>query len=167
MPIRMAVTQANSQREYNMRARILAFAILLAAASAAASEEKAVLAPAQQFIEAVNEGDAKTALAACASPAFILDEFPPHAWQGATACSDWLTDFDAFNQKNGISDPRATLGKPTHVDINGDRAYVVFPASYNYKQNGKPVAETGSTLTVSLQKLAAGWRMTGWAWARH
>ena len=34
-----------------------------------------------------NKGDTKTALAACAAQAAILDEFPPYAWLGATACS--------------------------------------------------------------------------------
>jgi hypothetical protein len=41
----------------------------------------------------------------------------------------------------------------------------VVPANFNFKQNGKPVAEPGSTLTVALQKVAAGWRITGWAWS--
>jgi hypothetical protein len=75
---------------------------------------------------------------------------PPYAWQGATACADWANDFDAFNKKDGITDPIATLGKPRHVDITGDRAYVVVPATYTYKQNGKKVTESGSTLTVAL-----------------
>ena len=26
---------------------------------------------------------------------------------------------------------------------------------------------TGNVLTVALQKTAAGWKMTGWAWAQH
>ena len=41
----------------------------------------------------------QTALAACASPSSIIDEFPPHAWQGATACADWANDFETFNKK--------------------------------------------------------------------
>ena len=109
----------------------------------------------------------KTALAACAAQASILDEFPPHAWQGAKACSDWWNDFEAFNKKNGITDPIATLLEPTHVDIIGDRAYVVIPANYTYKQNGKQVTESGSIMTAALQKLATGWRMTAWAWAKR
>ena len=150
-----------------MRKLIIAFAVVLAAASAVASEETDVMAPVHQFIDAVNKGDSKTALAACAAPAFILDEFPPHAWQGATGCSDWWNDFGAYNKKNGISDPIATLSKPTHIDITGERAYVVVPANYTYKQNGKQVTESGSIMTVALEKNTTGWRMTGWAWAKH
>ena len=53
------------------------------------------------------------------------------------------------------------------MDVTGDRAYVVVPASYKYKEHGKPVSETGSTFTVALQKGPAGWLIAGWAWSKH
>ena len=148
----------------------LAVAVVMVSAAsseAAASDKTDVLTAMHQFTDSLNKGDTKTAVAACAAPSSIIDEFPPHEWQGATACADWANDFEAYNKKNGITDPIATLGKPKHVDITGDRAYVVVPATYTYKQNGKRVTESGSILTVALQKSAAGWRMTGWAWAKH
>ena len=150
-----------------MRKIIVAFAVTLAALPALASDKTDVMATVHQFMDGVNKGDTKTALAACAAQSSIIDEFPPHHWQGATACADWANDFDTFNKKSGITDAVATLGKPKHVDITGDRAYIVIPANYTYKENGKKVTESGSTLTVALQKVAAGWRMTGWAWAKH
>ncbi len=70
-------------------------------------------------------------------------------------------------RKNGITDGFVTLRSPRHVDISADRAYVVVPADYTFKKNGKPVKETGSTLTLALQKSATGWRITAWAWAKH
>jgi hypothetical protein len=30
---------------------------------------------------------------------------------------------------------------------------------------GKPMKQSGSLVTVALQKGASGWRMTGWAWS--
>ena len=150
-----------------MRKLIVALAVALAAGPAAASEKTDMMATLHQFMDGLNKGDVKTALAACASPASIIDEFPPHEWQGATACADWANDFEAYNKKSGITDPIATIGKPRHIDITGDRAYVVAPATYTYKEKGKKLTESGSTLTVALQKGAAGWRMTGWAWSKH
>ena len=155
-----------------MRTTLVACAVALAlvpaaAFEAAASDKADVMATVHQFTDGLNKGDTKTALAACAAPSSIVDEFPPYAWQGATACADWANEFDAYNKKNGITEPIATLGKPRHVDITGDRAYVVVPANYTYKQHGKRATESGSTLTVALQKLADGWRVTGWAWSKH
>jgi ketosteroid isomerase-like protein len=141
--------------------------LVFAAGSAAASDQSAVMASVHQFIDAFNTGDTKTALTACASPVSIIDDFAPHAWEGPTACADWANAYNADAKKNGITDGIVTLGAPWHVDVTGDRAYVVVPTTYTYKQNGKPLTESGSIFTVALKKVAAGWRITGWAWARH
>ncbi|HXP30703.1 MAG TPA: nuclear transport factor 2 family protein [Stellaceae bacterium] len=143
------------------------FAIALAVGPAAASEKTDVMATVRQYADAFNKGDVKTALGDCAAQSSIIDEIPPHLWQGATGCADWANDFDAYVKKNGITDPIVTLRSPTHVDVTADRAYVVVPANFTFKQNGKRLAERGSILTVALQKVADKWRITGWAWARH
>jgi len=141
--------------------------LALASGPTLASEKSDVMVPVHQFIDGFNKGDVKTALAACADQTSIIDEFPPHEWHGAGACANWANDFAADAKKNDISDGIVTLGKARHIDISGDRAYVVVASNFRYKQHGKPRQEIGSTLTVALQKDSAGWRMTGWAWTRH
>ena len=150
-----------------MRMIVAGLGIALTVGLAGASDRADVMATVNRFNDSLNKGDVKTAVATCASPSAIIDEFPPYGWQSATACADWANDFDAFNKKNGITDPVATFGKPRHVDITGDRAYVVIPASYAYKLKGKKVTESGSTMTVALHKTAGGWIITGWAWSKH
>ena len=144
---------------------VIVLTVILAAGNAAASEKDDAVAPVRQFIEGFNKGDVANALAACASPAFIVDEFPPYAWQGASACADWAGDFEANAKKDAITDPVVTLQKPRHVYVSGDRAYVVIPSNYDYKQKGKKVSQKGSTLTAALQKGPAGWRITAWTWS--
>ena len=145
----------------------LAVAVLAAGMTAASDEKTDVMVPVHQFVNGFNKGDTKTAVAACAEQTSIIDEFPPHDWHGVGACSTWANDFDADAKKNGITDGIVTLGNPRHIDITGDRAYVVVPASYTFKQKGKLVKEIGSTLTVALQKGEAGWRITAWAWSKN
>src|SRR5262249_44275607 len=135
------------------------------ATSTAVKQE--VMSTVNQFVESFNNGDTKTAAAACAEQTSIIDEFPPHEWHGAGACSRWMNDYDADAKKNEITDAVVMLRAPLHVDVNGDRAYVVVPANYSYKQKGKLNKETGSILTVALQKGEAGWRITGWSWSKH
>jgi ketosteroid isomerase-like protein len=153
------------------RLLVLALAlVLLVAFSAgpiAASQESDVMATVNQFIDALNRNDSKAALAACATQASIIDEFPPHEWEGPNACEDWATAYAAENKKDGITDGIVTLGTPWHVDVNRDRAYVIVPATYTYKEHGTPKAERDSIFTVALRRLAAGWRITGWAWSKH
>ena len=43
----------------------------------------------------------------------------------------------------------------------------MIPASFAFMQNGKRITESGSIWTVTLQKVADGWRITGWAWSKH
>jgi hypothetical protein len=149
----------------------LAFALAIAAAGTAgparAAQDGAVMATVRQFVDGFNKGDAKMATAACASPVSIIDDFPPHAWQGATACADWASAYAVSAKESATTDGIVTLGKPWRVDVTGDRAYVVVPATFAYRDHGKPVTETGAVFTVALRRLAAGWRITGWAWSRH
>jgi ketosteroid isomerase-like protein len=138
---------------------------IFAAGPAIATEQTDVMVPVHQFIDGFNKGDADSALAACAEQTSIIDEFPPHEWHGAGACAKWAGDYEANAKKEGISDGVVTLGKPRHVDVTGDRAYVVVPANYTFKQKGKVKKETNAVMALSLQKTAAGWRLTGWSWA--
>ena len=145
-------------------------ALLLAGLSPAqtpGSAKTAVLATVHQFADAFNKGDTKAAAAACAEQTSILDEFPPHEWHGTGACGKWMSAYAADAEKNGITEGIVTLNKPSHVDINSDHAYVVIPVNYAFKQKGKPFEEIGSILTLTLENRHSGWRINGWAWAKH
>jgi hypothetical protein len=146
----------------------LALAVaVLSAGPAAASDKTDVMVPVKQFVDGFNKGDVKSALAACADETSIIDDIPPHEWHGAGACAKWAADLDAAAKANGMTDIVVILGKSRHVNVTGDRAYVVVPASLAFKLKGKPVKEGASTWTLALQRTAAAWRITGWAWAKH
>jgi ketosteroid isomerase-like protein len=151
-----------------MKKLLIVLALVVFAAGMSFADDKTdAMASVHQFIDGFNKGDIKSALAACADETSIIDEFPPYAWGGSGGCSKWANDFDADAKKNGITDGNVTLGKAKHIDIAGDRAYIVVPATYAFKQNGKPVKEAGASLTVVLQKTDAGWRITAWSWAKN
>ena len=150
-----------------MRRTLAALAIIGMTGSASASDKTDVVAAVNQFLDGFKKGDTKAVLATCAAEVAILDEFPPYVWQGASACSDWADDFAADAKKNAVTDRVVTLGNPRHVDLDADRAYLVIPANLKSKVKGKPASETGSLFTVTLRKWPTGWRITGWAWAKH
>src|SRR5258708_17015040 len=120
-----------------------------------------------QFVDGFNKGDVKRTVGACADQTSILDEFPPHEWHGSGACGKWLADYDTDAKKKGITDGFVTLKTPRHIDITGDRAYVVVPANYAFKRKGKPVKETDSMLTLTLQESGKEWLLNGWSWAKN
>jgi|HubBroStandDraft_6_1064221.scaffolds.fasta_scaffold188396_2 hypothetical protein len=154
-----------------MRSMILALAVTataapLAAMPASASDKADVLAVVKQLAESQNKNDMKTFVAACASQAVIVDEFAPFVWQGASACSDWWSANDTNNKQIDSTNGVLAYGKPWHVTLDGDRAYVVLPAKFTDKEKGKKVVES-AVWVVTLQKGSAGWSMTGSAWAGH
>ena len=139
-------------------------AALLLTTPVVASPESDVTGVVQKWIDAFNKNDAKTVASVCTKDAIVLDDFPPHVWQGPTACARWFHNFHSFAAKSGITEPIVSLGKAQHVDITNDVAYAVIPTIFEFKKDGKPVKETG-IITLKLQKNATTWLIAGWAWA--
>ena len=135
-------------------------------AGPAAADKTDVMSVVHHWAAAFNKGDMQSMAATCADQASIIDDFPPHVWTGAAACAKWASDFQDFVKTTGSSDPAVTVGKPWHVDVTADLAYVVAPTSYTFKQKGTPVQQ-GGVVTIALQKGSTGWQVIGWAWADH
>jgi hypothetical protein len=146
---------------------VIPFTLVINSGSAFASEKTDVGAAVHRYFDNLDKDKLETALAMCDSQVSILDEFPPHEWHGPTACADWWKALNAYDEQNGITDGSATLGTPWTVDVSGDRAYFVAPATYTFKQHGKPVTESHAVFTVALKRTGAGWRITSWAWSKR
>jgi len=132
---------------------------LLAVGPVLASDQNDIMAILNQW----NDTDDTKATAACADDASVIDDVPPFEWHGPGTCSKWVKDYEAFLQKEGMTDVSGTIGKPRQLTITGSHAFAVAPTTFSYTKNGKPV-KVSATTTFSLYKTAAGWRITGWAW---
>jgi ketosteroid isomerase-like protein len=129
-------------------------------------DESDPVAAVHRYIEAFNRGDADAMATAFAPQSAILDGMAPHLWVGATASRDWYGDVLDEGKRHGASDYRVTLDKPRHANVTGDAAYVVVPATMTFNLQGRQVTQTGAVFTVALRKLAEGWRIAAWAWAK-
>jgi ketosteroid isomerase-like protein len=118
------------------------------------------------YVDAFNRSDVAAMTAACDAPMSILDGLPPHAWQGPSACEDWYRDVMAAGEHEGATGWLATLGEPRHVEVRGDHAYVVVPATMSFRVHGEPATQSGAVFTVALRRRPAGWRIAAWAWAK-
>jgi len=132
-----------------------------------ASDSSAAIAVVHAAGAAFNRGDLKAFAALCDSPAYVIDDFAPHQWDGPDACTNWANALTANMKQNGIANGVVVFGEPWHAAVTGNIAYVVVPATLTYTQKGKPVKEAGSVWTLVLRKTANGWRITSWAWAQH
>ena len=120
----------------------------------------------RQYIDGFNKGDPKAMAAAFAVPGSILDGMAPHVWQGTTAAQDWYRDVLVEGEQHGVSDYVVASGEPLHNNATGDSAYVVVPATMTFEKHGKKITQSGAVFTVALRRLAEGWRIAAWAWAK-
>lgn len=140
---------------------LIALAVsVLTSGSALASDKSDIMAVLRQW----NDADEGKALAACADDAAVTDDVPPFEWHGPGACSRWQKDYDAYLQREGMSDATGTIGNPRQLIISADRAYAVLPATFAFTKKGKRVRVV-ATATFALRKTEAGWRITAWTWA--
>jgi ketosteroid isomerase-like protein len=152
--------------EATMKSAIVGMACLatLSTASASAAADAQIEAPIRQFIDTFNKGDVKGAAAThLAAGTSIIDEFPPHIWQGPMAVETWAADLAKNDKAAGISDEAVALGAVTREVVSGDSAYVVVAATYTFKQKGVAMREPAH-MTFALRKASGAWKIAGWAW---
>ena len=137
--------------------------LALAGAAPAEPSDSELAAPIHAFIDAFNKGDGKTAATTHTGDVAIIDEAPPYVWRGAGAFAAWAADLAANDAKAKITDQSVTIGEPTRTEVAGDRAYVIVPAVYAYKQAGAPMHEPAQ-MTFALVKTEGGWKIAGWTW---
>lgn len=138
--------------------------VLAIPARAAAPADTGVLAVARQWADAFGLRSFETDSAPCAEDAVVIDDLPPHVWQGPGACSAWFRAFEAWAAQAGATDAAITLGEISHLDVDGDFAYLVAPVTLSYRRAGKSVEFPG-TITLTLRKRTSGWGISGAAWA--
>lgn len=120
----------------------------------------------QRYVEAFNSADVDAMSAQCADPMQILDGMAPHVWQGATATRDWWRDVLTEGEHLGASGYRISLEEPRHVDVSGDFAYVVVPATMTFDLKGASRTQSGSTFTVALRSHDDRWLIAAWSWSK-
>ena len=149
-----------------MRTQTAALAVALAAmaAGAHAAPVDDAVATVHQFIDAFDKGDVKAAAATHEADAAIIDEVGAHQWHGPGAFQAWASDLMKDAAANGQTDMAVVLGKPLRAQVDGDTAYVVMEAAFNYKQRGVATTEPAQ-MVFALKKEAAGWKIAGWAWS--
>ena len=138
----------------------------LVTAQALSPDETEVLSRIQQTIDAANR-NIDSAPASNFMPSVVLvDDLAPYVFQGpaADAILEWRNAYDADSVKNSITDFSMQLLKPRRVEVSGDRAYIVLPAVYSFKQRLKPMQKRG-TITATLERLDKKWLIATWSWA--
>ncbi len=116
-----------------------------------------------QFNDAFNKGDVAAARALHVAAPIIADEPAPHLWSGPKAFDNWLADLGKEEAAQGKTEGTVAIGAPTREVVSGDRAYVIVPSTYTFKQKGKTLREVAQ-MTFVLAKEPSGWKIAAWTW---
>jgi hypothetical protein len=147
-------------------AALIVAALSLVTAAHAAPSDLGPTAPIRKFVECFNQGDSTGAMATHARTAdlVIMDEVPPYAWHGEEAFREWSAALGAYESGLGRIGQAVTLGAPLREETDGNRAYVVVPATYSFRQRGVAMRAQAQMAFV-LEKGDAGWMIHGWTWS--
>ena len=142
---------------------VVAAASVLLFATTATAGDAAVEATLRNFSEAFNKGDVAAAKALHVAAPTIIDEVKPYIWSGPGAFDRWLGDLAKAEAAEGKTDGQVALSAPTREEVSGERAYVVVPSTYAFKQKGATLRETAQ-MTFVLAKQGSGWKIVSWTW---
>lgn len=141
---------------------LLALAAMTFATPALA--DPVVQAPIRAMEAAFNAGNVAAAKATHVAAPSILDEVTaPFIWMGPSAFDDWIATLGRSEAERGRTGGHVTFGPATRETVEGDRAYVILPSRYTFRQRGRAMQETG-TITFALTKQDTVWKIAAWAW---
>ena len=141
----------------------LAGALLLGSMTAAYANDAGIDVTIKAFADAFNKGDMKAAKALHVAAPVIIDEVPPHLWNGAGAFDQWGADLGKSEAAEGKSGGKVTIGVPTREVVSGDHAYAISPTTYTFQQKGKTMRERAQ-MTLALVKDGGQWKIASWTW---
>ena len=130
---------------------------------APSSDGTAVSQAIAAFVTAANKGDAPGMTAAFADAPTVVLNVPPYRWNGAGAIKHFAADVAHARTAQGATDVFLTVNPNKAMFLGGSHAYVSVPATYAYKQKGRPVTEDG-VLVFVLDKIGGTWKITSLTW---
>lgn len=149
--------------------RLLLSAFACAAAAgplaAAPADERAVASSVAAFVDAVNTGHRKEALAHLTPDVSIAEDLPPYRWQGPAAGAEWLDAMWKNGQRIGVSNIQMHIDDaPMRVEVSGDGAYEVVPGVLTLEGKGPPLHGSG-LLTFALRRSGGDWKISQFSWS--
>jgi ketosteroid isomerase-like protein len=136
----------------------VAGATLSTAAVTRPAIDRALLAPIDALVVAMNRSDDRAIAELMTRDAVIMDEVAPYRWTGPNAEEHWSHDDGQLIRKRGVTASHSARGMPTFVHRNATHAFVMVPLAYDYTVGGKRQHETG-LWTIVMVRTGEVWRI--------
>lgn len=130
--------------------------------SAVDVERSQLIGVIQDWVAAVNREEGAAVTRLWVPDSTVIDSFPPYVWQGPKAIAAWWSDYESLTKAQGLADIVFRF-EPRHVDVVGDRAYVVGDGRVDYRIATGQLRDR-ATWMFCLARIDGAWRFTAWAW---
>ena len=130
------------------------------------TDKQQVIAVIQAYNDAGNKADRTGYASYCTTDAVVVDHVPPYLFKGTTACADEYDAVVAWGPLNkiGVDGLYQKVFEPVFFDLQGDRAYAVFPVTDWFRQSGRKQIEK-LYLTAVLRRDGGSWRIASLAYS--
>lgn len=92
----------------------------------------------------------------------ILENFPPHVFNGQDGLAQWKALMSAH--VGAISNLRHDFGAPQDFGLMGDTVHFTLPTHWTGVRDGAAFKELGGWSFVQIRE-AGGWRIRSYGWA--
>ena len=124
-----------------------------------------MMAPLKTLLAAANGADAASIKSIFTDDAVIIDEMPPHRWNGANAGVGWLKALHAQFTAQKVTGVKGTLQSVSVFEHSDPRrAFIVVPGTWTGSQAGRRFVENGIWSFVVVRSGSA-WKISADAWA--
>lgn len=94
--------------------------------------------------------------------AVILENFPPHVFQGQSGLAQWRETM--AKHVGAINDLKHRFEQPQDFGVTGDTVHFTLPTRWSGVRDGAPFEELGGWTFVQVREGGA-WRIRSYGWA--
>ena len=139
-------------------------ALVTQASAADTQPTAAMMAPLKILLRAANGDSSADVSKICSKDAVIMDEPPPHRWDGETAAVDWLASLKVQFKDQQVTGARAEFHTVSVYEHSADRAWIVIPTTWTGAQGGRRFEEDGVWSFLVVQSGDA-WKISADSWS--
>ena len=126
--------------------------------------DPALLAPIEKVAQFIETGDESLLSAFASQGVVIIENFPPHLFEGEDAVKRWSQKILSWHEPPSDLVLKHTFGPPQDLRVDEHLAFVSLPTHWTISEGGDTIEEDGGWAFVLVRENEE-WRVRCYGWA--
>ncbi len=126
--------------------------------------DPALMVPIEKVARFIETGDVSLLSAFARKGVVIIENFPPHLFEGEDAVKRWSQKILSWHKPPSDLVLKHTFGPPQDLRVQEDLAFLSLPTHWKISQDGESFEEDGGWAFV-LAREDGEWRVRAYGWA--